>query len=353
MKAWVLHRAGDIRYEEQNKPELSDEEVLIRVKAAGICGSDIPRIYEQGAHTMPLIPGHEFAGEVISAGSGADQRWRGKRVGVFPLIPCGNCRPCRMGRYEMCTNYSYLGSRKNGGFGEYAAVPVTNLLELPETVSYQEAAMLEPMAVAVHAIRRVDLTGAMAVAVCGLGTIGQLVTMFLLEMGIKNILVFGKGDFQRQSVMSMGIPKDNYCDSSRQNGKEWLMLRTQGYGADVFFECTGRNETVSLAIELTAFAGKVCMIGNPFSDMTLKKDIYWNLLRRQLTVTGSWNSSFGGDGPDDWAYVMQRLKQKKISPSALISHQMPLEELCRGLGMMRDKTEYYTKIMVVSENRKI
>ena len=155
MKAWVLEDIGKIQYKEVSKPLPGEHEVLVEVKAAGICGSDIPRIYQTGAHRMPLIPGHEFAGRVVQTGENTDAKWQNKRVGIFPLIPCHNCVACQKGQYELCRNYSYLGSRRDGGFAEYVAVPECNLIELPENVSYEEAAMLEPMSVACHAPRRV------------------------------------------------------------------------------------------------------------------------------------------------------------------------------------------------------
>ena len=108
MKAYVLHGIGDYRYEEIQKPCAAAGTVLVHVKAAGICGSDIPRIYRTGAYQHPLIPGHEFAGEVVEAGEGISSSLVGKRVGVFPLIPCMSCPQCQKKQYEMCSNYSYL-----------------------------------------------------------------------------------------------------------------------------------------------------------------------------------------------------------------------------------------------------
>ena len=185
MKAWVLHQVNDLRYETVNPPALADQEVLVQVKAAGICGSDIPRIYQTGTYSYPLIPGHEFSGVVAELGRGSDSHWLNRRVGIFPLIPCGSCVPCRQEQYEMCRRYSYLGSRRDGGFAEYAAVPVQNLIGLAESVSFQEAAMLEPMAVAVHAMRRARPAASDTVVICGLGTIGLLLFLFLREAGVK------------------------------------------------------------------------------------------------------------------------------------------------------------------------
>ena len=123
MKAYVLRGVNKFQMEEQERPSLKSGEVLVKVMAAGICGSDIPRAYQTGAHVHPIIIGHEFSGQVVDVAPDVDGRWLNKRVGVFPLIPCRECIPCQKKQYEMCRNYSYLGSRRDGGFAEYAAVP--------------------------------------------------------------------------------------------------------------------------------------------------------------------------------------------------------------------------------------
>nr|MCR4787653.1 alcohol dehydrogenase catalytic domain-containing protein [Lachnospiraceae bacterium] len=186
MNAYVLHDIGKFDMEDVPVPVPAEGEVLVKVKASGICGSDIPRIFVNGTYSYPLIPGHEFSGEVVGTFEGDDpeeaEKLIGKRVGVFPLIPCMECPQCKERRFEMCKSYSYLGSRRDGGFAEFVTVPKKNLIMLPDNVSYEAAAMLEPMAVAVHAIRRIKPKKDETVAVCGLGTIGMLVVMFLLEM---------------------------------------------------------------------------------------------------------------------------------------------------------------------------
>ena len=348
MKAWVLEDIGKIQYKEVSKPLPGEHEVLVEVKAAGICGSDIPRIYQTGAHRMPLIPGHEFAGRVVQTGENTDAKWQNKRVGIFPLIPCRSCIACRKGQYELCRNYSYLGSRQDGGFAEYVAVPESNLIELPETVSYEEAAMLEPMAVACHALRRVGASYQDTVAVCGLGTIGMLIVMLLLERNVKDLLVIGNKEFQKQTILKLGIKEEQFCDIRSENVDAWLDKKTGGTGVDVFFECVGKNETFSLAIEHVAPGGKVCLVGNPYSDMLLDKQVYWKILRNQLTVTGTWNSSFTREVTDDWHMAVYLLKEKKIVPSQLISHRYKLEGLDRGFKIMGNRSEDHMKIMAVT-----
>ena len=380
MKAWVLHDVGDIRYEEVPIPEPAAGEVLIRVGATGICGSDIPRIYDTGAHKMPLIPGHEFSGEVAGTGEGVDKSWNDKRVGVFPLIPCGKCSQCRNRRYELCRDYDYIGSRRDGAFAEYVTVPAANLIELPDKVSFEETAMLEPMAVAVHAIRRVmgiGRTGNMLdgndvskdhdvrIAVYGLGTIGMFITMFLKAAGYDNLMLIGNKDSQREKIISMGIAEDCYYDNSIekdhckiQDREERSVDKTETAaqkikdigGADIVFECVGRTQTCVGAIDIAAPMGKVMLVGNPYSDMTLPRNTYWKILRNQLTVMGTWNSSFARNPDDDWHYVLDHLVSGLIDPVCFISHQFSLKDLKVGFDIIHEKSEEYGKVIMVNKH---
>lgn len=345
MKAMVLHHINDFSLETVPEPVLKSGEVLVAVKAVGICGSDIPRVYDTGTYSYPLIPGHEFSGVVTRIGEGADEIWQKRRVGVFPLIPCKNCLPCARRQYEMCRNYSYLGSRRDGGFAEYVAVPQENLIELPDKVSYEEAAMLEPMAVAVHAMKRGNPSVTDTVAVCGLGTIGLLLCMFLKEAGVRRVLAIGNNSRQRQFARQFGITEDAYCDSYAEKAEEWLLEKTGGLGADIFFECVGKKETVARAVDGAAPGGRICLVGNPASDMGLEKAVYWKILRNQLTLTGTWNSSFTGEAADDWHYALERLAAGRIAPEKIITHRFPLEEISKGFHIMRDKKEEYGKII--------
>ena len=349
MKAWVLHGVNDIRLEELEQPSVGKDEVLVSVKACGICGSDIPRIYSTGAHKMPLIPGHEFAGEVVKAGNRVDHALLGKRVGVFPLIPCRTCAACSRTKYELCDHYDYLGSRRNGAFAEYVAVPAWNLLELPDTVPYEAAAMLEPMAVAVHAMQRVPIQNSDAVLVYGAGTIGILLTMFLLARKRATVFVIGNKPFQKEMLMKVGLPESHFCDGTAADTASWIQAKTQGQGADAVFECVGKNDTIAQSLQCVRPEGYVCMIGNPRADLFLDKEIYWRILRKQITVTGTWNSSFQKAADDDWGYVIQNLRQNTIHPQKLITHILSIDHLEEGLHIMRDKTQSHVKIMMVAQ----
>lgn len=344
MKAYVLHGINDLRLEEKAIPKMEPGQVLVRMQAAGICGSDIPRIFRTGTYSFPTVPGHEFSGVVAEVGAQADKNWLGQPVGVFPLIPCMKCGPCRQKAYELCRHYSYLGSRTDGGFAEYVAVPQENLVALPEGVSFEASAMLEPMAVAVHAMRLAQVKPGQAVVIYGLGTIGLLLTMFLKEAGIERVMVAGNKDQQRQFIVRLGISAKDFCDTRTQELGPWLRERADG--ADVFFECIGKSDTIAEAIDLTAPMGTVQLVGNPYGDVTLDKAVYWKILRNQLVIRGSWNSSFTHEETDDWHYVLQRLAQGRIEPEKLITHMLSFDELQQGLAIMRDKSEEYVKMVV-------
>lgn len=355
MKAYVLHGIADYRFEEKPCPAAKAGEVLVKVRAAGICGSDIPRIYKTGAYHHPMTPGHEFSGEVVAVGEGVSEEWLDKRVGIFPLIPCMECSSCRQKKYEMCKHYNYLGSRTDGGFAEYVRVPVWNLIELADEVSFEQAAMLEPMAVAVHSLRQSGLLNRQGepsegaeskrIAVCGLGTIGLFLVMFLKGMGCRNILVAGNKEFQKQMAVKLGIPEEDYLDIHTKAPDLWIEEKTGGEGVDIFFECVGKNEVLTQGVNSVAPGGTLLLVGNPATDMALEKTVYWKILRRQITVQGTWNSGFTKEETDDWHYVLDCLKKGKIHPEEMITHRFSPEELMHGFELMRDKSEDYVKVM--------
>lgn len=224
-------------------------------------------------------------------------------------------------------------------------MPEWNLIKLPESVSFEAAAMLEPMAVAVHSIRSVMPEYNDIAVVCGLGTIGLLITMFLVEMGVQNILVVGNKKLQKKMAVQLGIAESSYCDSVSTDMNRWIMEKTKGRGADVFFECVGKSETIQGSLLCTVPGGKVQLVGNPASDICMDQNSYWKILRNQLTVKGSWNSSFTHHKEDDWHYALERLKNKKIFPENYITQRIDFDNLFKGLSIMRDKSQEYVKVM--------
>ncbi len=346
MKAYVLNGIDKLDYMEVEVPDLKEDEVLVEVKAAGICGSDIPRIFETGTYHFPTIPGHEFAGEVRAVKDIRLSHLIGKRVGVFPLIPCMICQPCKEKKYEMCMHYDYLGSRRDGGFAEYVAVPVRNLIELPENVSFEAAAMLEPCCVGIHALRQIDMQGIRSAAIFGPGTIGLLMAQWLRVLGVEAIYIVGTNEGQRRLATELGFVQFYNCREIDE--VQALLEATAGNGTDLVIECTGLSSVLEKCLEVAKRGGDVLVVGNPHGDVHLPKAVYWKLLRKQLRISGTWNSSFiPEDAGDDWKTALAAIASGQLQLEKQITHKLPFEELERGLLVMRDKTEYYNKVMIV------
>ena len=330
MKAYVLHGIGDLRYEDWPVPELRPGWALVKVLAAGICGSDIPRIFTKGTYHFPTIPGHEFCGQVEAVHDETDSGWTGKRVGVYPLIPCKKCPSCQKGQYETCEHYDYLGSRRDGGFAEYVAVPVWNLIELPDTVSDIQGALLEPAAVALHAVRRAEIRSGDSVCVVGTGAIGLLAGQWAKLSGAGRVVIKGRSEAKRGLAENCG-----------------LEYRTNASGEqfDRVIEAVGLEAALVESINLTAPDGRLVLMGNPDGPRTLSQDTYWRILRKQLTLPGTWNSSFGGEN-SDWMRVRAAMCEGTPQTNFLNPDIQKLPRLKNGLAMMKDKQMNVCKIIV-------
>lgn len=177
MKAAVLHAPADLQVEDVPVPEnLSPDEVLVKVMAVGICGSDIGRVMVTGTYKFPTIPGHEFSGIIEKIGADVDHLQIGDRVAIAPLMPCFNCEQCEAGQYSLCDDYDFLGSRSDGAFAEYVRAPASNVLKVPKSVSFEVAATIEPAAIILHGIHKVDISVGDAVSVIGCGALGFFCT---------------------------------------------------------------------------------------------------------------------------------------------------------------------------------
>lgn len=348
MKAHVLYAVGDLRWTEVPDPPLKPGEVMVRVRAAGICGSDVERVFKTGTYHFPTIIGHEFAGEVSQVYDPTTQSHLfGRRVGVFPLKPCFRCENCRQGIYELCTDYDYLGSRCDGGFGEYVAVPEWNLLELPDEVDFPTAAMLEPASVALHALRQSGFRKGEIIAVVGPGTIGMILCRLAQLAGAAKTILIGRSqdklDFARTHY---GIKY--VINSTMENVSQRISDITEGRGVNVVIEGTGASASMGLSLNVVKYSGSIVALGNPHGNMVLDKDAYWKILRRQLHLYGTWNSRFGTIG-NDWTDIIALLRAGELSLTPLITHKLPFNSLRKGFDIMQDKTVYSNKVMLVNE----
>lgn len=344
MKAYVLHGIGNLSLEEVLVPKLERNRVLVEVKAAGVCGSDIPRIFETGTYHFPTIPGHEFSGIVRETENMEYAGLIGKKVGVFPLIPCKMCESCRENKFELCRHYDYLGSRSDGGFAEFVSVPVWNLMLLPEKISFEEAAMLEPISVAQHAVRQTECGLGDHVAIFGPGTIGLLMAQWFRLQGASKVYLIGTREEQGRLAEKLGFPL--FFNSRKGNAVSWLMDQTEGVGVDIAVEGVGSSRVLEQCLRCAAPSGKILTVGNPKGDVLLPKDAYWMLLRKQLKMYGTWNSSYGDTRKNDWIISAEALSEGQLKAEELITHSLPFEKLLEGLEIMKDKSVFSNKVMI-------
>lgn len=335
MKAYVLHGVNNLNYEDIKMPDCPKGWAIVEVRAAGICSSDIPRIFTKGTYHFPTIPGHELSGEVYSVAEEEYEYLVGKKVGVFPLIPCRKCEQCEEKHYEMCNSYDYVGSRRDGGFAEFVAVPIWNLIELPDNISYTSAAMLEPLSVALHAIKIGCVRKGDNVAIIGTGMIGICAGQWAYRFGAKTVTIIGRNESKRVIVEKCGI-EYAICKDSSEIGQY-----------DFVLEAVGTPSAISLAISGALPGGTVVLMGNPSGDIMLPQNLYWRILRKQLTLKGTWNSSYDGTSASDWTEAVNALAKNEINVQPLISHVFNSDNLAEGLKLMREHKEPYCKVMTI------
>jgi L-iditol 2-dehydrogenase len=346
MKACVLKAVGKLECEEVKTPSPGKGEVLLKIKASGICGSDIGRVFIKGTYSFPTIPGHEFSGEIVRTGEGVDPNLMYKKAAVFPLLPCRVCDMCEVGEYASCRHYDYFGSRRDGGFAEYIAVPVWNLVIGDQSLSFEEMAMAEPAAVSLHALSRAGVEIGDNVAIFGAGAIGLMLAEFAKAWGAGRVIPLDIDTAKIDFAKRIG-----FSDAQNNGEADWekkIEDLTEGKGADIAVEGAGVPSALAGALRVVKPMGKVVLMGNPVGDMPLSQHDYWEILRKQLAVLGTWNSSYTRK-KNDWEIALRMMASGKIDVKKFITHRFSLQEANKAFSMIRDKTEFSNRVMFINE----
>lgn len=342
MKALVLHKIGDLQYEDIQLPPRKNDEVTVTIKAAGICGSDVPRVFTKGTYHFPTVPGHEFAGIISDAD---DKSLIGKKVAIFPLIPCQKCEFCEIGKYELCNNYDYYGSRRDGGFSEQLNVKLKNLVFLPNDMDISLAALAEPAAVALHAIRLSCIKGLETIAIWGLGPIGLLCAMWARAFGA-HVIGIARDEMKLDFARSLGFT--DLINSEKVDVIDEINSITSGQGVDCCIEGTGASKPLGQALLACKAEKTVLVMGNPQGDIELSQKEYWAILRKQLQVRGTWNSSHNRY-IDDWKTAIEGLYDNTIDGNSLITHRYHFSEYKVAFDKIREKQEHVCKVIFINE----
>lgn len=323
MKALVLESNGKLSYRDVPDPEVENNECLIKVKCAGVCTSDLLRIYEHGAYLYPLIMGHEFAGEIVEVGQDVKNFSVGQKVSAFPLLPCKKCSACRERKWVFCDSYDYFGSRRDGAFAEYVAVPEWNLLSIPEGVSMELACLCEPLAVALHAFKAIPRKKFARLAVLGAGFIGISLAQIAKKSDcFKEIWLLDRNDFKLKIGQELGlhtklikVGKDNKPD-----------LNNLFKSFPVVVEACGATSTYRDSLKLASTGGTVIWMGNIQGDLLISKKEVSSILRKELNIKGIWNSDYQFKESSDWTDAMEIIKRGEDWLSKLITHRVGLRE---------------------------
>ena len=336
MKAAVLHANEDLRYEEIEKPVISGNEVLIRVRYTGICGSDVPRVLHNGAHFYPIVLGHEFSGVVEETGKEVTKVKAGDRVSGIPLKPCMKCADCQKGDFALCKNYVFVGSRINGSFADYVKLPETNVIPFDGEVSFQKGALFEPATIALHGIKCAGFTGGKDVAVVGCGTIGIFTMQWAKIYGAKTVTVFDISDKRLSLAQRLG------ADFAVNTLKEKTDKKF-----DFVFETAGNPVTTKMCFDLAANKASVCCIGTPHGEVTFS-GAEWELMnRKEFRLTGSWMSYSAPFPGDEWELTAHFFKtgQLRFDPE-MICREFPMSEAAEAFDMFKTPGKVDGKIFL-------
>lgn len=345
MKAARLHTIGDLRCDEVELPVPHGEELLVRVGACGICGSDLPRVFEHGSSNgkYPLTIGHEFAGEVVQVGEQADPALVGVRAAIFPLIPCRKCDPCVTGNYAMCEDYDYLGSRRDGGFAEYCLIPSAWHLIPSEKASMEELSMTEPACVAQHAVRRANVQAGQTVVIFGAGPIGILAARWVKIFGAEPILV----DISPEKVEFAREKGFRVVNSREENVADAVKKWNGGRLADAAIEGTGAGVVLSNCIECVRAKGTIALLGNPAGETKIPQKLHSMMLRKEVEVHGVWNSSRAPYPVNEWEFTVRMMDEGILKTADLITDCLSLEELPQAMVEIKSGTRKIVKAVYV------
>ena len=316
MKAAVLYKNNDVRVEKINIENPEPNEITIKIAYSGLCGSDLPRLFKDGARSYPIILGHEFSGEIVRLGENVKNFEIGDNVACAPLVPCMECKDCKKGNYSQCKYYSFIGSRRQGGFAEKINIPSLSTFKLPESVTLKEGAFFEPLTVALHGLKLFNYCAGKNVAIIGGGTIGLLALQCCNSLGAKSVTVIDINDEKLELAKKLGAK--SVINSMKED------LPTNQF--DLVIETAGVPSTFKACLQCAGSKGEVLFIGTPHVPLTFSKDEFEQINRKELTIKGSWmNYSIDYPG-EEWNLAKELFSNNKIEIDGLIDRICSLNE---------------------------
>lgn len=305
-----IYKDGIVKVDKVDDPIVLPEEVKIKVKACGVCGSDIPRVLANKAHYYPIILGHEFSGIVVETGSNVRNVKVGDHVVGAPLLPCFKCEDCQNGNYSLCKHYSFIGSRVSGAMAEYVTIPERNAVKISKNIDFIDAAFVEPITVVLHAFAQNKHCAGGSVAILGLGTMGCLAVQVAKAIGATNITVFVRNNKYNELATKLGV--DNVIDTSSSDWQEKFKNVTNGRGFDFIYETAGAAQTIKHAFDIAANKARICLIGTPKTEVSFTVQQWEQINRKEFFLTGSWMSYSKEFPGEEWTQAVKYLGEGSI-----------------------------------------
>ena len=343
-RAQVYYGEGDIRLEERSLPTVGDDEILIKVKACGICGSDISYYFgrsplETASGEGPLVLGHEFAGEVVKVGAKAASAGvikPGDRVLGNPVQQCNVCEQCVRGNVNLCTNKDTNGVSIDGAFSEFITMRHTHVYKMPDGISYEEGSMCEPLACACYGIEKLNVQLGDFVVIFGPGSIGLMQSQLVSSLGAGTVVMVGIHDFGLKKALEMGADYvvntlDTTSPYYSANIKETISKISGGKMADRVIVPTSAKPALYGALDVAGPKSTIVYFGLPSDTEKLEVPLL-DLMVNDKSLLVSWQA------PNTWDMALKAIAGGKVKLEELVTHKFPLEELEEGLKVMDDNT---------------
>lgn len=337
MKVIKVSTPGNMEIQEVPMPDkIAAGEVLVKVKAAGICGSDM-HIYHgtNPLATYPRVIGHEIVGEVAEVGKEVDNLKVGDHVAIDPVVSCGECYPCRIGRNNVCKSLKVRGVHTDGGFAEYMVVPQKGVHKISQDIPWAEAAMIEPFTIGAQVLKRGEITADDTVLVLGAGPIGLIVLQAVKLVGAKCIIT---DLLDKRLAVAKELGADVIVNSGKQDIKDVVERETNGLGVTVVVEAVGLPQLLEQAAKVTSPAGRIVVLG--FTE-TPSKLAQLDIVKNELDIRGSRLHA------DRFPTVIEWFNNKKVNPGILISHKFHFTDIDKAFKLIETDPQSTCKVILL------
>lgn len=336
MKQAIMPKPATIEFRDIDIPEVGKNQVKLLIKKIGVCGSDIHVYHGQHPYTeFPVVQGHEVAAEVIEVGENVSTVKVGTKVTVQPQVVCGNCFPCQNGMYHICEELKVMGFQTTGLASEYFVVDEDKLTILPENLTLDQGAMVEPLAVAVHAVKRVSNIKDKNVLVIGGGPIGNLVAQTAKAMGAEKVVVSELSETRLEMAKKVGL---EIIDGKSEDLQEGIVRHFGMRKADVIFECVGSSNTVANAINVARKGSTVIIVG-VVSNLTEVNMGYVQDHELEILGTAMYQSN-------DFESAVNLLTNKKVEVEALITNHVKFEDYLEAYEIIETNKDKVMKVII-------